>query len=115
MKKSNKVILGALFMMAAQACNNQPKKTDWITGYGSDGKAKDTVVGGRTYRYYNNGYYPVMHGFICPGYYRRGYSFGEISSPGFIPEAASGSFEGGTAKGVSTGGFGRSAGVSAGE
>lgn len=113
MKKSGKIVLGALFMAAVQSCNNQPRQPEWITGYGTNGKASDTVVGGRAYRYYNHGYYPVSGGFICPGYYRRPYTFDDISRTGFTPEMPAGGFN--AAKGVTTGGFGSSAGEAAGE
>jgi len=111
MKKSSKVILGAMFFMAVNAC--QEKKPDWITGYG-DGKPTDTAFNGQHYRYYNNGWYPIYNGMICPGYYRRPFFYSEISSPGFFAAPPAGVPHSGGG-GVTTGGFGGSAHGSAGE
>jgi hypothetical protein len=110
MKKSGNILLGAIFLVAINAC--QEKKPDWITGYG-DGKPTDTSFNGQHYRYYNNGWYPIYNGMICPGYYRRPFFFHEISSPGFYTEPPAGFSRG--SGGVSTGGFGGSAHGDAGE
>ena len=116
MRKSNKIILGLIFSLALGACddnvnennNNDPNSQDdgWITGQ-ENGTARDTTYNDQSYRYYGGGWYPLYGGYICPRYYGRPYSFGDISSPGFragVPPGAT------SAHGVSTGGFGHSAG-----
>jgi hypothetical protein len=113
MKKSDSVLLGALFIMAAASCGQDKKEPGWTSGNDADGKVHDTTFNGSTYRHYNRGWYPVYHGMICPGYYSRPYSYGEIAQPGFraaMPSSASVN-----SHGVSTGGFGSTAHGGAGE
>ena len=113
MKKSNSVILGALFMVAVSSCSQQQGQSsqgDWITGYPQGQRPRDTTIGANQYRYYGNGWYPVRNGMIYPSYYTRPYTYTEISSHSFSPSVPSLS-----ARGVSTGGFGSSAHASAGE
>ena len=112
MKKSDTIILGTLFIMAAASCGQSKKEPEWTSGNDAQGRTHDTTLNGSTYRYYNRGWYPVYHGLICPGYYNRPYSYGEIASPGFRPAMPSSVTAGGSH--VTTGGFGSSAHSSAG-
>ncbi len=117
MKKSKQVMLGALFTLAIGSCGRD-QDDQWVTGYNNQYPKRDTSFNGNHYRFYNNGWYPVRNGLICPSYYRRPYSYSEISSSGFSPSLPAHSVGGGGvhADGFTSGGFGSSAhGSSSGE
>jgi hypothetical protein len=108
MKKTKNLILGAIFIAAISSCKDEP---EWILGNGEENSPSDTVSNGQSYRHYNGGWYPVYNNMICPMAYSRAYYGSEIASPGFAPKSISTS---GSASGVSTGGFGGSAGEAGG-
>jgi len=107
MKKSSSIVLGSLFVIAAASCGQNKKEPEWTSGNDAQGRTHDTSFNGSRYRYYNNGWYPVYHGLICPGFYSRPYYYGEISRPGFVAPMPPSVAAGGA--GVKTGGFGSSA------
>jgi hypothetical protein len=113
MKRSKAITLGALFVAGISACTSNT--ANWITGYDAQNPKRDTMANGVGYRYYGGGWYPIYNGMICPGYYNRGYTITEINTGSFVParaEASSkGSMPGTVAEGVTTGGFGESAGA----
>ena len=90
MKKSGKVILSAVMLTAIAACR---QREEWISGYDSQGRARDTTVRNGHYRYYHGAWFPIFNNRISPGTY-SGASAHDIGSPGF--------------RSVRTGGFGRS-------
>jgi hypothetical protein len=110
MKKSKLVLLGTVFMAGLAACESNEAKREWISG-NDDRSSKDSSYNGNRYRYYRGGWFPVYNNMICPGYYSRGYTTGEICRPGFVPAnpgAGTGGSISGVARGVQTGGFGSS-------
>lgn len=113
MKKSRFVILGALFVMAVASCSSGDNNGGWTYGAGPNGQKRDTFKNGAHYRYYGGGWYPVYNnGMIYPGAYGRGYSYGEMSAPGFkaTPASAVPAYHSGSTSGRSSfGGFGSSA------
>jgi hypothetical protein len=115
MKKSKMIMLGTVFACGLASCSDNK----WIKGYDDGAQPRDTSWDGNSYRYYDSYWYPIHSGLICPSYYNRGYSWDEISTPGFQPAMAekgsSGSISGRVAEGVSTHGFGESAGGHGGE
>lgn len=100
MRKSNQIILSAIFISAILACNNE--KDEWINGNEVGKRKKDTTFRNQPYRYYHGSWYPIYNGMINPGRY-NGASLGQISSSSYHPSAD-----------IRTGGFGSSSHFSAG-
>ena len=109
MKKSQNIVLSAVFLAAISSCSSN--HDEWTDGKDATGHTHDTAVyrngGYHYYRYYGGGWFPLSrNNRINTGAYSPA-SSGEISSPGFAPRSASG--------GIRSGGFGESAHGSGGE
>lgn len=88
MKKSSKIVLGSLFLTAVTVSCSSPKD-EWIRG---DKTKKDTVVNGRSYRYYGGRFYPIFNGLINPGQY-NGFTPSEMrDNPSSVKPIKSGGF-----------------------
>jgi hypothetical protein len=104
MKKSQNIMLSAVFIAAISSCNNH--QDDWTYGAGANGRVHDTAVysNGRYhyYRFYGSGWY-LLHRNNMINMIEDGVATtSEISSPSFVPRTASG--------GIRTGGVGEGAG-----
>ena len=109
MKKSQNIILSTVLFIAITSCNNH--KDEWTDGRDANGHTRDTAVYQHGcyhyYRYYGGGWYLLRRNNMINTGEVSPFSSEEISSPSFSPRAASGS--------IRSGGFGGSAGESAGE
>jgi hypothetical protein len=107
MKKSQQIVLTAVFLSAIASCARKDSN-DWTTGADGNGRTRDTAVyrngAYHHYRYYGGGWYTLgRNNMINVGSYAAA-SSAEIMSPHFSPRAG----------GIRTGGFGSSAHASAG-
>jgi hypothetical protein len=104
MKKSQNIVLSAIFLAAISSCSS--KHDEWSDGKDATGRTHDTSVyrngGYHYYRYFGGGWFPLgRNNMINTGAYMPA-SGGEIGGSGFSPRASSG--------GIRSGGFGGSAG-----
>jgi hypothetical protein len=96
MKRSSKIILGAVLLAAISSCSDQPKEKDeWITGADRTGKTRDTLINNQQYRHYGLGWFLLANGMINPGRFQPS-SLSQIRTPGHVPAN------------IRTGGFGSS-------
>lgn len=110
MKKSNKVILASILLIAIAACNDdgppQQAEDEWTDGKDWQGNTRDTAIQqGNTihhYRYFGGGWYPIIGGLINTGRYSPATAY-DISRPGFTPQTRT------APTGFRRGGFGSSA------
>ncbi len=68
MKRSSKIILGAVFLAAISSCSDTPKEKDeWITGADKTGKTRDTIINNQHYRHYGMGWFLLANAHIRSG------------------------------------------------
>lgn len=81
MKRSSTILLGAILVAAITSCKSKAED-EWVTGAGSDGKTRDTLVNNTPYRHYGGFWYPIVGGMISPRSY-VGATANQIRTPGF--------------------------------
>ncbi len=110
MKKTKNIVLSAVLLAAISSCDDSPKN-EWTDGKDASGHTHDTAIyhngGYHYYRYYGGGWYILNRNNMINTCGYAPASAAEIARPSFAPRAAYG--------GIRTGGFGGSAGESAGE
>lgn len=81
MKRSSAILLGAVLVAAISSCKSKPED-EWVSGAGSNGKTRDTLLNNTPYRHYGGMWYPIHAGRISPNSY-QGATVDQIRTPGF--------------------------------